>query len=137
MSHSSCNHCGKIFKSISSIREHARVHTGDIMEFLPFQCTYQDCGKCFMSRSESYRHELSHIENKSYECDFEGCKAAFNHKRGLNLHKDRQHGIFKDYHSCMLCIDVFNTIEKLEAHMRQRHLKNKLGKKILQKFRLE
>lgn len=66
-----CEECGKVFKSVSSLRYHQRSHQGeDIMK--PYPC--EQCGKCFIRKSMLRNHMLATHKNMSQEGSCFTCK---------------------------------------------------------------
>ncbi|XP_014391507.1 PREDICTED: zinc finger protein 416-like [Myotis brandtii] len=73
-----CNKCGKVYRRISNLIRHRRVHTGK----KPFECT--DCGKAFNQRSYFTRHLRVHSGETPYECS--DCGKSFRQISTLSRH---------------------------------------------------
>eukprot|EP00041_Stephanoeca_diplocostata_P020083 m.441751 g.441751 ORF g.441751 m.441751 type:complete len:442 (+) comp21470_c0_seq6:122-1447(+) len=73
-----CNHCGKTFASGSSLKRHARVHTGD----RPYSC--QTCNRAFSNNSHLKRHEILHTGIRPYKCQL--CARTFTRREHLRTH---------------------------------------------------
>lgn len=103
-----CKQCGKCFKSLYLLKNHAIIHTG----IKPYKCDH--CGKSF-SRSESLKaHVQTHKGEKPFECDH--CKRTFGTKKIVKSHL-RIHTGEKPY-KCKECDKCFRTSQILKTHGR-------------------
>ncbi|XP_055906360.1 zinc finger protein Xfin-like isoform X2 [Eupeodes corollae] len=135
-----CTLCPTVFKSISNLMEHMKVHTSD----QPFICSL--CGKGFISNDDLVTHRLNrHSEPKPYHCD--QCTRKFrtslemqNHTlvhtgnfqriQKLNHHRKRQNethnldlnkeplSYSKDAPHCRICKKNFTNNWVLKEHMK-------------------
>ncbi|XP_055850569.1 uncharacterized protein LOC129915129 [Episyrphus balteatus] len=80
-----CTFCPTVFKSISHLMEHMKVHTSD----QPFICSL--CGKGFSSNDDLITHRLiQHNKSKPYQCD--QCEREFRTSLELKKHHLMIHG---------------------------------------------
>uniref|UniRef100_A0A3P9NEX3 C2H2-type domain-containing protein n=1 Tax=Poecilia reticulata TaxID=8081 RepID=A0A3P9NEX3_POERE len=56
-----CGYCGRLFKFLSQLIVHQRIHTGE----RPFKCT--ECGKGFTKNSNLNLHLKMHLKNNMYQ----------------------------------------------------------------------
>ncbi|XP_055532697.1 zinc finger protein 271-like [Wyeomyia smithii] len=75
-----CGICGRIFKQLSNLRRHQRLHSNDA---IPFQCDL--CGKSFSQSGALKVHKRIHSGEKPYKCDL--CDKTFYHSSTMNRHK--------------------------------------------------
>ncbi|GFT65967.1 zinc finger protein with KRAB and SCAN domains 8 [Trichonephila clavipes] len=73
-----CDVCGKKFSKKFNLKEHTRIHTGE----MPYDC--DECGKKFNRKSILKEHVRIHTGEKPYDCD--ECGKKFNRKSSLNVH---------------------------------------------------
>ena len=86
-----CELCGGRFGSVSSLRKHERVHSGE----KPHQCRF--CDKTF-SRTNTLRiHERQHTGETPYVCD--QCGSGFKQRVSLVTHMKSKHNINATYYS--------------------------------------
>lgn len=78
-----CGTCGKHYRSARKLREHERLHTGD----LPYLC-YR-CGRSFNTESKLNVHLRVHSGECPYRCKY--CSAAFGRHDRLQRHVVRVH----------------------------------------------
>ncbi len=143
-----CDHCGRDFKVMTSLRRHFPIHTGvrkyacDVCEktFLqastlsrhravhtfdkPYDCDI--CHKAFNRRSTLVAHQKIHLGEKKYKCEF--CGRAFHQKGNLKNHTYTHTG--EKPHQCDLCYKEFNQASNLKFHMSTVHSKF-TGKKVM------
>ncbi|XP_037043068.1 oocyte zinc finger protein XlCOF6-like isoform X3 [Bradysia coprophila] len=105
----SCDECGMLFSSKTSLTNHKVRHTGA----KPFSCG--DCGKTFGYKAALENHRLTHMEisdDKKFSCDDCGMKFSFKHV--LQKHKARHSGD-KPF-ICVQCGMGFAAKSGLDSH---------------------
>lgn len=105
-----CSYCGKGMSSMSSLRQHINMHTGE----KPYKC--EQCEKCFGKSSSLYRHLNIHSGKKPYVCPIEGCDKAYRDSIDLKRHKFSAHNIYTKKHICPICAKVFPERKLLTKH---------------------
>ncbi|XP_012368839.2 zinc finger protein 883-like [Octodon degus] len=103
-----CHQCGKMYKNLSSLKNHVRLHTGQN----PYECVV--CRKAFTKQSDLRRHERTHTGEKPYECNI--CQKSFTCSKTLKIHK-RTHTGEKPY-ECNMCQKTFVCNKTLKIHER-------------------
>jgi hypothetical protein len=118
-----CNseECDKNFLKINS-----KLQTNRDLGLKPFKCQYNDCNKCFGTKSVLKQHIYNkHTKKDSFNCDFENCNKKFKFKLSLKLHMNRHLGIkpFKCHYK--ECDKSYVTSILLSNHIRIFHNKIK------------
>ncbi|CAI8971446.1 insecticidal toxin complex protein TccC [Pseudomonas sp. IT-P44] len=82
-----CEECGKGFRQPRGLRAHRQTHIGEN------SAVCFDCGSAFLNNSNLNTHwRASHMGEKRYKCDVQGCDSRYATRRGLTQHmKSRAH----------------------------------------------
>ncbi|XP_034151424.1 zinc finger protein 92-like [Esox lucius] len=74
-----CPHCEKHFLSLSQLKRHINIHTGE----RHYSCS--DCGKSFIRSCDLTSHKRLHVGGKPYSCS--DCGKCFIRPSGLTSHQ--------------------------------------------------
>jgi len=104
-----CEFCSKTFLRRDSFKEHLLIHSDTRLK-----CSF--CEKLFVQRSNLVRHERIHLQEKPYQCTFEGCGKTFSDKGACTSH-EKVH-TKEESSNCEVCGKHFARKQKLKYHMR-------------------
>jgi len=104
-----CKDCGKVFKQLSNLDTHMRIHSGQ----RPFKC--EICEKGFTQKAHKEKHMLIHTGEKPYECVWPGCGKKFSSSSNLKTHEKIHEGK-KDF-VCEICTLAFSQAVHLKQHI--------------------
>ena len=106
-----CEYCGKSFCSMSTLKRHKQIHTGE----KPFSC--EQCGKQFHREHTLKEHQAIHAGRKSHSCF---CGKSFYFKTYLRTHQKCVHEGVKPLQlqdlQCGICSKSFGTKTHLARH---------------------
>ena len=105
-----CNHCGRVFKSVSTLNSHVMTHTGE--RRIP--CRVAGCNKRFTQHSTRSFHERTHSDDMPHMCAV--CGRRFKHAVGVHLHMSVHTGYRP--HQCSSCPMTFRRSCDLQRHSR-------------------
>ncbi|XP_050360007.1 protein suppressor of hairy wing-like isoform X2 [Nymphalis io] len=113
-----CVHCGKMFKSNTTLNSHIKLVHEKI-----YSCKCDICGVEISNKYNMAAHLTKHVHAKPFECSFEGCTKKFKDKSTLKKHSlihypDQQY-------VCTLCERRFTRVNRLNVHMKQHRAKEK------------
>lgn len=133
-----CQICGKIFKTVSNLNCHMRVHS-DVRNFAcdqcpntykystqlrnhmrkhsgqkPYMCRHDKCGKCFAQVGQLRKHNRIHTGERPYECSV--CSKRFSRGTHLRSHQKLHSG--SAMFECPQCDKVYTQKPQLKIHMR-------------------
>ncbi|KAL2084234.1 hypothetical protein ACEWY4_019752 [Coilia grayii] len=110
-----CSDCGRRFKDNSSLHKHARIHSG----VRPFACPH--CAKGFARMTHLNSHLLTHTGIKPFACS--ECDHSFSHRTELRNHL-RSHTGEKPFR-CTDCGRDFAIMGNLRLHHKRVHSQEK------------
>jgi uncharacterized Zn-finger protein len=108
------------------LKTNSKLQTNRDLGLKPFKCQYNDCNKCFGTKSVLKQHIYNkHTKKETFNCDFENCNKKFKFKLSLKLHTNRHLGIkpFKCHYK--ECDKSYVTSILLSNHIRIVHKKIK------------
>eukprot|EP00112_Aurelia_sp_Birch-Aquarium-sp1_P024772 Seg798.5 transcript_id=Seg798.5/GoldUCD/mRNA.D3Y31 product="Zinc finger protein 324A" protein_id=Seg798.5/GoldUCD/D3Y31 len=105
-----CPTCGKMLSNLGILKNHQGLHSGE----RPFQCSYTDCEKAFLTKTNLEDHERKHANAREFEC--ETCHKRFNLKGDLRQH-EKVHKQDKPF-QCEFCDMTFPRGPSLWRHRR-------------------
>jgi len=104
-----CKDCGKVFKQLSNLDTHMRIHSGQ----RPFKCDI--CDKGFTQKAHKEKHLLIHTGERPYDCSWPGCEKKFSSSSNLKTHEKIHEGK-KDF-VCDICSLAFSQAVHLKQHI--------------------
>ncbi|XP_055383568.1 zinc finger protein 91-like [Condylostylus longicornis] len=105
-----CKICLKKFSTAGILKEHTKIHTGELTAFCKF------CNKGFRNKYQCQQHEMVHTGEKPFKCTYAGCTAAFAHRNNMINHFSLHTGLRR--YMCSGCTERFSCISSLKAHWR-------------------
>jgi len=105
-----CSHCGRLFKTSTTLNSHVMTHTGE----RPLACRVAGCSKRFTQHSTRSFHERTHSDDMPHICAV--CGRRFKHATGVRVHMSVHTGCKP--HQCSSCPMVFRRACDLRRHSR-------------------
>ena len=112
--------CFDCYRTIDALVKHCKTHgreTWDVTakeKKVRYKCSL--CAETFNLVAQLLSHTQVHEENK-YKCD--ECDWQFSFIAGLTLHGQDCHDT--RHHACSWCVEYFDNVDTLYAHIRNRH----------------
>jgi len=103
-----CSHCGRMFKTSTTLNTHVMTHTGE----RPLACRVPGCTKRFTQHSTRSFHERTHSDDMPHICAV--CGRRFKHAVGVRIHMSVHTG--RKPHRCDICAMVFRRACDLQRH---------------------
>ncbi|XP_012945157.1 zinc finger protein 585A [Aplysia californica] len=153
----SCEICGEVFKSLSSLKIHVLCHNdsstsealgvhkklhkpkdpeaqpAEKLAMEKFVCDV--CGKTVKSMKQLRYHLSRHAGGNTFTCRV--CKEKFSSKKLLKAHQTEQGHVADKPFICEVCGSAYSRISELNRHHFVVHVKNKDKKKTVKKTREE
>ena len=106
-----CQECKKVFKDPSSLKAHAKIHTG----LRPFVC--KECNKSFLTAAALRIHHRIHTGERPFSCEM--CDKKFITKDNLKSHRLHKHiGVTHERNQlCSICGLSFVKPFDLKVHL--------------------
>ncbi|XP_031625511.1 zinc finger protein 782-like [Contarinia nasturtii] len=108
-----CKDCNSEYCIVKKFREYKSEQVV-LNSYHQFQCV--PCGKSYTALSTLRNHQRTHVENRSFFCEF--CTKLFATKYALKKHTDEQHAKEEKSFKCGLCAKRFRSKSSLSAHKR-------------------
>ncbi|KAF0992275.1 hypothetical protein HZS_5414 [Henneguya salminicola] len=85
-----------------------------------FKCSYSDCNKSYVSKTNLKSHILTHKGERPYKCNWEGCGRCYTRLDELNRHMRIHTGDKR--HACTQCDMRFVRKDHLNKHVSRKHV---------------
>ncbi|XP_026843871.1 zinc finger protein 28 [Drosophila persimilis] len=106
-----CDHCHKVFRCLSTLKDHLVAHTD---HGFAYKC--ETCAKLFQNKANLNQHRQKHDQNSSrHKCKV--CQKSFLRQSTLRLHMKRH--ALRERQPCPLCGKSYNDADALARHLRQ------------------
>lgn len=118
-----CDICNRKFMSFGGKKYHIlkeHKEQADSYGYKLYPCEH--CDRVSSSYQEYLKHETSHVDNRSHECEI--CQGRWATASQLNVHKKSHFGLNKNFH-CKICQFKTATPWKLRRHLKStKHIDN-------------
>uniref|UniRef100_A0A182Y2S5 C2H2-type domain-containing protein n=1 Tax=Anopheles stephensi TaxID=30069 RepID=A0A182Y2S5_ANOST len=104
----SCPECALVFRTKQTLAQHMKTHTNQRTH------TCNTCGFSFKSHTHLNRHTKELHQGVQYRC--EHCDMSYRRKDKLRMHVEKMHNQIQTYFVCDICLQSYDTDEKLQEH---------------------